>query len=662
MPTIVKLKQKPKTKKIKKFSINGSKKKYKINRKRHYDKAVIKTIRDASLKEVRELRNSQIAKAFAETLAPKPKLDIDEWADQNRFLPQISAHEAGLWRTSRFPFLKRIMKLLSPSDPTRQVVVMKGAQLGFTEIALNWMFYTIDYNPAPMLYVQKTLDNISIFMDQRFDPAVEEMSLVKDKIGIVKTGRGTGNTKRTKIFPGGMIRFGGANSASSLRSMPIQYLILDEEDSYEQDIQEEGSPSKLAIARTRNFPNKKIFRLSTPTIKETSVIEPLFEKGTREYFYVPCPHCKHMEKIKWENIKWEKLENGEVDYDTVALLCKSCGVLIEERYKTWMLDNGKWIADNPDALYPSFHLSALYSPYGFFSWKEAVSDYIDAVRKGDPSLLKSFVNTILGETWSESGRVIKSTWLAKRKEPYNAEIPKDVVLLTSASDIQDNRIETEVVGWCRDLQSYSIDYRIFMGDTEQNNVWVQLDQFLMKWYLHEKNIRMPIAISALDSGYLTTQVYKFCRMREHRNIFPVKGKPGWGHGYIERPQKRNKYGVWAFNAYVDEIKSKIYTQLQIEEEGPGYCHFPDKDNYDTSYFRMLTAEKLEKKWKNGRYRIEWVLPNGRRNEALDARVLNIAALNILNPDFDSLPVNQIFHVAFGKTKTRKRKIHSTGLQ
>lgn len=660
MPTMVKLKQKTKDPNITKFTVNGSKKKFKITRKRHWDKAVIRSIQKARDNELAELRQSQIAKAFADALAPKPKLYIDEWADQYRFLPQISAHEAGLWRTSRFPFLKRILRLLSPSDPTRQVVVMKGAQLGFTEIALNWMLYTIDYNPAPMLYVQKTLDNISIFMDQRFDPAVEEMPNVKGKIGIVKTGRGTGNTKRTKIFPGGMIRFGGANSASSLRSMPIQYLILDEEDSYEQDIQEEGSPSKLAIARTRNFPNKKIFRISTPTIKETSIIEPLFERGTQEYYYVPCPHCKHMEIIKWENIKWEKDEHGEVDPDSVALVCTSCGVLIEERHKTWMLSNGKWIAHNPNAHYPSFHLSSLYSPFGFFSWKEAVEDYVEAIRKGDPALLKAFINTILGGTWSEAGRTIKSTWLEKRKEPYLAEIPKNVVLLTSASDIQDNRIETEIVGWCRDLQSYSIDYRVFMGDTEQNAVWQQLDLYLSKWFTHESGIRIPIAISALDSGYLTKQVYNFCKMREHRNIFPVKGRPGWGYGYIERPQKRNKDGVWAFNAYVDEIKSKVYTHLQVEEEGPGYCHFPDREEYNTAYFRMLTSEKLEKKWHNGRYRLQWTLPNGRRNEALDARVLNVAALNILNPDFDSLPINQVFNVAFGKPKSHKRKVHSAG--
>ncbi len=98
-------------------------------------------------------------------------------------------------------------------------------------------------------------------MDQRFDPALEEMPDVKNKIGTLRIGKNTGNTKNTKIFPGGMIRLGGANSPSSLRSMPIAYLVLDEEDSYERDIKSEGSPSQLAIARTSNFPNKKVYHL-----------------------------------------------------------------------------------------------------------------------------------------------------------------------------------------------------------------------------------------------------------------------------------------------------------------------------------------------------------------------------------------------------------------
>jgi len=596
--------------------------------------------------------------AFVRALAPKPPLTIDEWADKNRILPEVAAHESGLWRTERFPFLRRIMQLLSPFSIVRQIVVMKGAQLGFTECCLNWMFYTIDYSPAPMLYVQKTLVDMDVFTKQRFDPSLVEMQHIKVKVGTGTGGRGTGDTAKIKLFSGGMIRFGGANSAPSLRSMPIERLMLDEEDSYEHDIQEEGSPSELAIRRTANFPRRKIFRLSTPTIKEVSIIEPLFEGGTRERYFIPCPHCGNMDYIKWDNIKWEN-----DDPKTVMLLCESCGVLIEEHHKTQMLMDGEWRAGNPDAPYPSFHISSLYSPYGFYKWSEAVDLYLRAVRNHDNTLLKTFVNTVLGETWTESGRIVKGSYLEKRKETYKAEVPNGVLLLVASADIQKDRIETEVVGWGKGMESWGIDYSVFRGDTERNNIWLQLDEYLNRTWKGENGANYPLSITAIDSGFHSKLVYEFCRLREHRRIYPVRGDEGWGKGYIDRPMRKNKFGVWAFRAFADEIKSKVFSYLQIDDEGAGFCHWPNKPCYDKVYFNQLTSEYLDKKWKNGKYYLRWILPQGRRNEALDVRMLNIAALNILNPQFDSLQLKDNRIIITGRNRSKKRRrILSPGIQ
>ena len=597
---------------------------------------------------------SPLAEAFSRALLPTTPLTISQWADKTRQLPETSTHESGQWRTERFPFIKRIQDLLSPSDPTQQIAVMKGAQLALTECALNWMFYTIDHSPGPFLYVQKTLDAVNVFVKQRFNPSVEAMPGIADRIGTGKTGRGTGDTTATKIFPGGMIRFGGANSAASLRSMPIEKLCLDEEDSYESDIQAEGSPSELAIRRTANFPRRKIFRISTPTIKETSSIEPLFEQGTKERYHIPCPHCGNMDYIRWKNIKFTN-----DDPKTAMLLCENCGALIEERYKTEMLANGIWIAENPDAEYPSFHISSLYSPYGFYSWKDAVTLYLKAVRNHDSALLKVFVNTVLGETWSERGRSIKASWLESRKEEYEAEVPRDVIVLTCGADVQEDRIECEVVGWSHGMESYSIAYKVFRGNTDSNAVWQQFDMYISKTFQHESGIVMPINVVGVDSGYNTKIVYEFCRIREHKYVYPIKGDDGWGKGILDRPQKRNKYKVWAFRAFVDEIKSRMYSYLQVSEPGPGYCHFPVNDEYDSAYFGQLTSEFLDKVWSSGKYKLRWILPKGRRNEALDCRNLAFAALNILVPDFDSLPINKPL-ILNSQPVQRKRRHHSKG--
>jgi phage terminase large subunit GpA-like protein len=439
------------------------------------------------------------------------------------------------------------MDLLSPTEPTQRVTVMKGAQLGFTECALNFVFYTIDHAPASMLFVQKTIENIRRFSKQRVEKSVRLMDSVSEKVGKQRARDGNSSTLM-KSFPGGMLILGGANSAASLRSMPIQNLVLDEEDSFVADLEGEGSPGELAIRRTANFPRRKIFRLSTPAIKETSSIEPTFESGSRERYYVPCPHCNHYQVLWWAQMKW----NGD-EHLTVRFECVKCKALIPEHHKTWMLEHGEWRAEDPDNAHKSFHISALYSPLGFFSWAEAAEMFIRATRNHDKGLLKVFVNTVLGETWAESGRSIESSWLQRRCELYLKPIPSEALLLTAGADVQEDRIEVEVVGWGRNLENWSIDYNTIMGDTEYDWVWEQLDMYLLRTWEHTSGTHVPIAGACIDSGHRAKRVYDFVRPREFRRVFAVKGQDGFGRGYIRRPLHRNDHGIWRFTRAIPDV-------------------------------------------------------------------------------------------------------------
>lgn len=612
-------------------------------------------------KKTKNLRSSLLL-AFSEGIRPQKELTVTEYSDKYRVLPRGGSSEWGRWRTSRFPYLQEIMDAVSPQFRDKLIVVMKGSQVGLTETALNVMFHKVKLFPGPLLYVQKTLDAIDRFIRQRFDKAVKAMPEIRKLLNRKK--KGEGNTKKLKSYPGGILIFGGANSASSLRSMPIEVLILDEEDSYDADIQEEGSPIDLAVARTRNFPRRKVFRLSSPGIKETSTIEPAFLAGDQRYYNVPCPHCGNLDYIRWENIKWEN-----DDPSTAALLCEKCGVLIEERYKVWMFakENGaKWIPKNPNGAYRSYHLSGLYSPLGFFSWSEAVAMWLEAEKEFSRAKLKVFINTVLGETFTEKGKMVRPGWLESRKEPYPADVPRGGLILGAGFDVQESRIEGEVIAVGAGEECWSIDYPVFIGDTALPHVWAELDEYLKKTWRHESGALMGLSITCIDSGHRAEQVYKFCLAHEAQRVFPVKGNDGWGKGFIERPLKRNKHGVFLFHAYVDEIKSKIYSQLQIENPGPGYQHFPDKALYDKKYFGMLTAEQLLPVKVSGRTKLKWDLPAGRRNEALDARCYAVAALHILGPTLSLVEQGKFFaglnmQSLVARRKKKGRRVLSRGI-
>lgn len=615
---------------------------------------------------------NKLRNRFADTLEPPPDLTIDEWADKYRILPRESSSEYGQWRTDRFPFTREIMRELSPQSGARQVTIQKGSQVACTELCINKQMYCIDYHPAPYLYIQKTLDAVEKYSKQRLQSSINACERMVGKIGAGKS-RDSSNTILLKKFPGGVLILGGANSAASLRSVPIANLDLDEIDSYELNIQEEGDPIELAIRRTSNFARRKIFKLSTPKLTETSRIIPAFQGGDMRYYFIRCPFCGHAAPIMWSEpgeMKCFTIKYENKNPNTAQLLCAECGVLIDERYKTKMLseENGAyWYKTNPSGIYPSFFISAFYSPLGFFSWREAVDMWLRSQMNFDKELLQVFINTVCGEGYSTEGRIVVSSEIRKRCEPFE-NVPSPVRFLTAAADIQLNRIEAEIVGWGLYEESWSIAYEIFTGDVEYNEVWQKLDKFLLRQWRHERGVDMIPIISMIDAGYKSRKVYTFCRLREHRQVFPIQGRAGWGKGLIERPAKerRNKYGVYLFGAYVDEIKSKFHSQLRLDfdrekEHNPGYCHFPLRQSHDEKYFNMLTAERLTTRKVRGFPVLEWELLKGRRNEALDARVYNIAALNVITPDFDVLQKTGNLLVAPQGSKKKKRRVLSTGV-
>ncbi|MEO6103696.1 MAG: phage terminase large subunit family protein, partial [Pseudoxanthomonas sp.] len=81
-----------------------------------------------------------------------------EWADAHRVLAGTASAEPGRWRTARVPYMAEIMDCLSPEHPCTDVVLMKGTQVGGTEVGNNWIGYVIHVAPGPMMLVLPTVE------------------------------------------------------------------------------------------------------------------------------------------------------------------------------------------------------------------------------------------------------------------------------------------------------------------------------------------------------------------------------------------------------------------------------------------------------------------------------------------------------------------------
>lgn len=573
--------------------------------------------------------------AAQEAIKPLPILSVSEWADKHRILSGKASAEPGPWRTSRTPFLKEIMNKLSTDDPTEEIVFMKGAQVGGTECGNNWLGYIIDHNPAPTMIVQPTVELAKRNSKQRIAPLIEECPNLTSKVKEARA-RDSGNTVLAKEFPGGILVMAGANSGVGLRSLPAKNLFLDEIDAYPDDVGGEGDPVSLARARSRTFTRRKIFKVSTPLIEGRSRVENSYKNSDQRKFNVPCPRCGTLQWLKWSQVKWEKDKPAGAWYE-----CESCHGKIENWEKTKMLEAGIWVKDNPESKIAGFHLSSLYSPVGWASWGELAELWVEA--KGDRDKLKTFVNTVLGETWKEKGEAPEWKRLYERRALYEQNtLPDPVCLLTAGADIQKDRIEVEIIGWAREKVSYSIDYRVFMGDTSSitNEPWKKLTELVHEVW-ERKGVEIPLKMLAVDTGYNTQTCYTWVRQFPITKVIAVKGQDSMPV-MVGQPKavdvttrgKKIRYGLKLFSIGVSLIKNETYGFLKMSspDEGDdpphGFCYFPQ---YDEEYFKQLTAEELSIKIVRGFKKYEWEKKR-ERNEALDCRVYGRAASSVCGID------------------------------
>ena len=576
-----------------------------------------------------------------QTWTPPPNLKISDWADAYRKLSPESSAEAGAWRTDRAPYQREIMDAFNDPDIQR-IAFIKSAQVGATEILLNVIGYYIDQDPAPMLIMQPTLQMAQAFSKDRLATMIRDSEKIRDCVKDPRS-RDSGNTVLSKKFAGGNLNIVGSNSASGLASRPIRIVLADEVDRYESSAGAEGDPISLATKRTTTFWNKKIYMCSTPTIKGLSRIETAFEESDKRYYYVPCPECNVKQILKWKNVVWDENKPETANY-----ACDECGSIIDESKKQWMLKHGEWIASEPKSDTAGFHISELYSVWS--TWADMAKSFLEA--KKQPEMLKTWINTALGESWEEQGETIEHEELLERRLNYDsATIPEAVLVLTAGVDTQKDRLELQMVGWGVNYESWVIEYKIFWGDPNAANVWQELDNYLKNRFKTETGRVLTISCTCIDSGgHHTNQVYQFTKPRQGRRIFAIKGLSQAGKPIANRPTFVGKNKAVLYGVGVDSAKEAIFARLSSEPEDTT-LHFCS--DLDEEYFKQLTAEKRVTKFVRGRKTLIWkqIRP---RNEALDTLVYNFAAIYILNPNYDTIQERILTNTSKAPEKDNKK--------
>ncbi len=554
-----------------------------------------------------------------------------EWVEENIVLPEGTSKIQGRFSYDLTPYMREIIDILHPSDPTRNVVVMKSAQSGATAgVIIPGICYIMSQNPAPILLTSADATIAKKTLEERLDPILHASKLdylIRPQV-VKKGNSSTGNTKDTKQFAGGSLTALGINNPDKFRFYSICTAFADDFDSAPSDVGNEGNPKVLIEGRQTTYEDiAKTFYVSTPTETGSSNIYREYSNGTQEKWHWKCTHCNEQMvtdfQIKLDDgtfagIVWELDKDKKLIKESVKFKCPHCLGLIDERDKYELNLKGKWIStvDKPEIeLTRSFYLNTCIIPSTFVSWSKLVYGWLEANPHGRPPIvdkLKAFMNVKLGLPFEKKGEVPKSTNLMQNTSAYQPntvptvvcekEDNRKIIMLTMACDLngemekgnEDVRLDYEIVAHASTGVTYSIDHgsigtfkrkrhksvsekkvdlqreRWTYREGVRNSVWSKLLDIIDTPIETQEGDYLNIGMTLIDTGHFTKYANNFIRQYgERKLILGVKG-----------------FSATSFR----KIIKNATPFMQSKEAGPLFY------NIDVDYYKDLLAEnmKLEK--------------------------------------------------------------------
>ncbi|WP_233405971.1 phage terminase large subunit family protein [Escherichia coli] len=355
---------------------------------------------------------------------PEPQTAV-EWADANYYLPKESAYQEGRWET--LPFQRAIMNAMG-SDYIREVNVVKSARVGYSKMLLGVYAYFIEHKQRNTLIWLPTDGDAENFMKTHVEPTIRDIpSLLALAPWYGKKHRD--NTLTMKRFSNGRGFWClGGKAAKNYREKSVDVAGYDELAAFDEDIEQEGSPTFLGDKRIEGSVWPKSIRGSTPKVRGTCQIERAASESLHFMrFHVACPHCGEEQYLKFGDketpfgLKWTPddpssvfylcehnacvIRQQELDFTDARYICEKTGI--------WTRDGILWFSSSGEEIEPpdsvTFHIWTAYSP--FTTWVQIVKDWMKT--KGDTT----------DANWSPWAQLYTSAHPPAEFYPVGAPIP-----------------------------------------------------------------------------------------------------------------------------------------------------------------------------------------------------------------------------------------------
>lgn len=556
---------------------------------------------------------------------PPQPIDFNGWAVEHvEFGPESPF--PGRYDPDRFPFFQRVLDVLSPEHPVREVTLLKSAQLGGTLLAQIFAAGSMDQDPGPILWVHPTEANATRFARTKWRPMIRGTPRLQEIFESRQSKEGGNSTLFQERRDGrGWIQFSGGNSAATLSMISVKRLIKDDLSKWEDN--DAGDPESQADSRTKAFRDAKVFAIGTGLLKNNCRTTRNFKLGTQEHYHVPCPHCGHRHPLEPENFI---VNINPREPEKTCFTCPECGGVIEERHRNQIVTQGDWVAHNPGADRVSFSIWAAYAPLE--SWETLARNYLAAV--GDPKAEQVWWNDTAGRAYELPGEAPEWGELKARAEASGRPrgvVPKGALLLTLALDCQDDFVDGVVIGWGRDLTRWIVERVRVEGHISLPETRAELNQLVEHAWPTAVGTTRPVDKVGIDANAWTDDVFDWTRRWPKYRVVMLRGVAGDNAptlALVRRERRRDgqlvKYQGRFFNVGVNGLKGGLYKMLRIATPGQrGYIDFPS--GLEDDFFEQLTSEKRTPRVDRRGFTIfEWTKPRAARNEQLDVAVYSEA--------------------------------------
>jgi phage terminase large subunit GpA-like protein len=600
-------------------------------------------------------------------------ISIPDWIEKNVKLSEKTSAEPGALRIERTPYTRGPLVALGDLF-IEEVILVWGRQLGKTMgVLCPFVCYVIAQDPGPGTFLLPTRDKAKEYFETKLDPVFQACEEIRDRM----PDNPDDYTKLRMNFSTMVLAMAWAGSESQTTTRSNRYLIVDEADEIKKAVGEHAIDPIRGIEQTlTTYSNRKEIMASSPTIPEGNIWQALKKCQYVFEYWIPCPHCRRLQILYWENVRFGEDHDPVVVEEIAWYECEACQGKIPNMDKIRMLAKGEWrarlTADPCDQIMKKvrvriedtisldqvledmrvkrigFFLPKWYSPFSGGTFGVIAKEFIEANKKlqegQDFAPMRNWRIYNAARPWEEE--TIKETELelmANRIDVPSLICPKETLAITCGIDRSEKGFWYVVTAWVfqpgtNGYASHLLHYGVMAED------WEQLENFVLNTTYAvdgSETLRKPILITGFDTGggeeqesaiTQTAEGYDWLRkMRapdKNLRIFGTKGlsrpaKKKVRQGKIDKmPGPKGEPiagGLWIWEMDTSELKKDMWFHLRRQPDQTGRFTFHSETDLD--YMRHLLSEK---------YLIEggnWTWKRKGRNHWLDATIINFALMD-----------------------------------